>query len=221
MRCCREIMSILSKIKKYVGKNKRIEPIIDKNIYERSFASYAGNSLSGSNILIVSNLAETLLTVEIAEQLDAENCYFKMALNAAPDTFEDKLHIALGDMLGPFDHIINVFDFSAYENEDLAVWGYQILQKECNFLFAHKREASICTIIRINTDSSVKVISESCALVNMLKGLGPVLANHKIICNGVCSDETVDNKTIMAAAVFMLSKYGKILTGEVIELGGK
>ena len=57
-------MSILSKVKKLIGKKVYIEPIVDYNRYADSEKSYAGGSLADSNVLIVTN---TELTADIKE----------------------------------------------------------------------------------------------------------------------------------------------------------
>ena len=49
-------------------------------------------------------------------------------------------------------------------------------------------------------------------------GLGEAMGNHNIINNGIVASPSVPIKDIVNTAIFMSSKYGQIMTGEVLHL---
>ena len=51
-----------------------------------------------------------------------------------------------------------------------------------------------------------------------IRGLGEALGNHSIISNGIVATKEIPLGVIMNTALFLSSKYGQIMAGEVLKL---
>lgn len=215
-------MSILSKIKKLIGKKTYIEPIIDYNRYADSEKSFAGGSLADSNILIVTNAD---LPADTSDQFSNHEKASLIVLS--PEEFIDQqMIITTGDkLIGPFTHIINIYkkessDLLTTENKypetDEMYRVYQWLQEEVSYLVPLNQYASICTAY-IGDDTQYSDVL--CKNMDMcFRGLGEVMANHNIINNGIVASPSVPMQEVINTAIYLSSKYGQIMTGEVLHL---
>ena len=50
----------------------------------------------------------------------------------------------------------------------------------------------------------------------LIRGLSEVLSNHGIICNGIVANNNHCLKELLESSVFLSSRYGQIMTGEVL-----
>lgn len=216
-------MSILNKIRRVVGEKTIIEPVIDYNRYLPSEKSYAGNSLSESNMLILTNTEiPTLLANEIEKR---EN----MCVSVLKPT--DKLIVteiinAGGQLVGPYTHIVNIYSKEkavdlfdtedSYPVDDEMYRIYQWLQEETTYLVPLNQYATICTVFIDDKTQYSSVLSKNIDMC--VRGLGEVLGNHSIISNGVVATKDIPLEVIMNTALFLSSKYGQIMAGEVLKL---
>ena len=51
-----------------------------------------------------------------------------------------------------------------------------------------------------------------------IRGLAESLSNHRMICNGIIAGKDVILKAIFDTTVFLSSRYGQIMTGEVLKI---
>ena len=63
---------------------------------------------------------------------------------------------------------------------------------------------------------NIRVIKKNVEM--LIRGLSEVLANHGLICNGIIADKNVPLKDIVNSALFLSSKYGQIMSGEVLQM---
>ncbi len=67
-----------------------------------------------------------------------------------------------------------------------------------------------------NTDPGLQ--AEINAISKAVNGLGMVMADHDIIVNGAVIQKSVPLEDELATVIFLCSKYGQILAGEVLEM---
>ena len=85
-----------------------------------------------------------------------------------------------------------------------------------DYLVNLEQYATITTAFVCGTslDSNVKKKNaEMC-----IRGLAEVLANHGMICNGIIANRNIELKELLTTSVFLSSRYGQIMTGEVLKL---
>lgn len=194
-------------------------PICDPYAYDNRQGGYAGGSLQGQNILIVTN--SSIKESVIEDILALEDCSAKMLF--LPKGELTKQHIAeCGEnILGPFTHIINVVYGDDVDNHEPQSTAYQWMQVQTEYLVSREQYGTICTTLIAKEDCSAEVKAKLFAAENMVRGLGLVMASHGVIVNGVSADENVGLSNVMKAATYMCSKYGQILAGEVLNLPAK
>lgn len=216
-------MSVFNRIKVIFGKKTIIEPVIDYNSYLPSEDSYAGYSLSESNMLIVTNL-------EIPQSL-VNGIEKNEGLRVSMITPSGKLTInqiidAGNHLIGPYTHIVNVYSKEkdvdlldaddSYPVNDEMYRVYQWLQEETTYLVPKNQYATICTVFIDDNSQYSTVLCKNVELC--IKGLGEVLGNHAIISNGIVATKGIPLDIIMNTVLFLCSKYGQIMTGEVLNL---
>lgn len=215
-------MSILSKVKKLIGKNVYIEPIVDYNRYSDSEKSYAGGSLADSNVLIVTN---TELTAEIKEQFTINEKASIAILPPKGLLNQDAIISAGNNLIGPFTHIINIYKKETselltadrkYPETDEMYRVYQWLQEEVSYLVPLNQYASICTAYIGDETQYSDVLCKNMDMC--IRGLGEVMGNHTIINNGIVASSSVPMQEIINSSIYLSSKYGQIMTGEVLHL---
>lgn len=214
---------MLNKLKNKLSRPIYIEPLVNYVEYSSIDYSYTGGSLSESNILIITNISipeNLILTAEDTERASISLLY------VTDDISEDIITTSGGKLIGPYTHVINIFrkndelevlskegDFS---NTDAMHQVYQWLQIEASYLISLNQHATIATAYigdKTTYSSCLKKNIEMC-----IGGLGEALSNHNIICNGVVSSNSVPVKDILNTCLFLSSKFGQILVGEVINM---
>lgn len=195
-----------------------MEPICDSNIYEGNMRGYAGGSLQDQNVLIVTNstVDEKLTKMVISE----EKCHLKVLFIDEKKMTKRHIMECEKDLMGSFTHIINIVVANNHVNIEPHSLVYQWMQIETDYLIGNEQYATICTALIEKNESSEEIKAELFAASNMIHGLGLVMANHNIIVNGIYADSNVNLTNILNAALFMNSKYGQIMAGEILELKG-
>lgn len=215
-------MSVLSKIKKLIGKKVYIDPIVDYNKYTDSEKSFAGGSLADSNVLIVTN---TELPAGIKEQISTNEKATIAILTPNGLVNQEAIISAANKLIGPFTHIINIYrkessDLltadSKYPESDEMYRVYQWLQEEVSYLVPLNQYASICTAYIGDETQYSDVLCKNMDMC--IRGLGEVMGNHTIINNGIVASSSVPMQEIINSAIYLSSKYGQIMTGEVLHL---
>lgn len=216
-------MRLMNIIKSILGRAEYIEAIADKTSNTNIHDGYSGGSLSNDNLLIITN---TELPAEVVKDVFLkEKTYFSVK------SVKQLLHVedifdAGKELIGPFTHIINFF----YDNEEMSLISkdelyndkdsiyqfYQWHQEEVDYLVKLNQYATICSVFLSghSIDNSVKKKNvEMC-----IRGLAEVLANHGIICNGIIASKDDILKELLNTTVFLSSRYGQIMTGEVLKI---
>ena len=215
-------MSILSKIKRVIGHKVIIEPIIDYNRYTNSEFSYSGGSLAESNILIVTNID---IPAVIAEGLSSKESSSISIVKPCDSLNQEAIIVAGRNLAGPFLHVINIYkkessdllnSDNTFLKEDQMYRVYQWLQEEVNYLVSLNQYATICTAY-IGDDTQYSDMLEK-NIDMCIRGLGEAMGNHNILNNGIVAAQSVSIKDIINSAIFLSSKYGQIMTGEVLHL---
>lgn len=218
-------MSIIGKIKRIVGQKTYIEPIIDYNIYMDLESSYAGGSLAESNILIVSNIE---LPTDTLERIRKNENSSVIVLRVSSGQRISQLHIHNSGklLLGPFTHIINIYKKDAncsfltendqYPSTDDMYNVYQWLQEEVTYIESLHLYGTICSVYVGDNSQYSKVLEQNMKMC--FKGLGEVMGNHSIINNGIVASDMVPINEILNSSLFLSSKYGQIMAGEVLHL---
>lgn len=162
--------------------------------YGSRLESYAGNSLENECIQFRTNLNVKSVDM-LKEELNKEGC--KIA--AAPDK---TVHILYFMNCGGMEIVKNV---------------YQTLQKDS--LWCIDRDVkgifSVC-IMQSDIDEECEIAAKT--LERMLEGLGEKMAQYGIYVNGVVATGSVPLLDVIHCGIFLNSKYGRILTGEILRL---
>lgn len=213
-------------LKRILGHKVLKDTIVDDAIYKNIPNSYCGGSLADSNILIVTNgnIVEEMLDSLVLK----EEATFKLIkLSSLMNT---KVIKEAGEtFIGPFTHIINMvyaedfghlFDgYNTYNPHDTLYKIFQWHQQEVDYLVAQSQYATICTVFIGGDDIDTSVKKRNVEM--LVKGLAEVLANHGMICNGIIADNEVPLNDIVNSSLFMSSKYGQVMSGEVLQLKNK
>lgn len=204
-------MELISLIKKIIMNPHWINPIFDDVIYEDRQESYSGGSLSNSNLLLVfSEILQCEKNKIVQFISNSENCEVVMTSENAFDcAIEDALKT-----IGHFEHIINCIDVN---NEEDVYRLYSLLQKESGYLLNRNYYGTICTVV-VSDEYNNCILH---GVKSLIEGCGWVMPNHKIISNGILTTREVMMNEVMRSALFLSSKYGQLLTGNIIELGRK
>ncbi len=216
-------MSILNRIRRIIGDKTIIEPIIDYNRYIPSEESYAGNSLSESNVLIVSNVD---IPMPLVREIERKENLCASVLNPSDRLIIGEIKKTGGQLVGPYTHIINIYSKdeavdclnsdNTYPKNDEMYRVYQWLQEETSYLVPKNQYATICTVFIDDKTTYSSVLSKNIDMC--IRGLGEALVNHSIISNGIVATKEVPFEVILNTALFLSSKYGQIMAGEVLKL---
>ena len=198
----------MSKIKNIIKKLLSITnyryPICNSFLYDDIESSYFGGTLNQEKLCIVTNMQCQELTY-LKQLLKTENVCYKIV-----SVFED---FEKGANEIPYDHIINIFQYSKKEPilEDIS-FIYKQLQYEGDYLIDYAKKGC-CTTLLFSPDT---ITLDS--ISSIVKGLGKAFGSHEVVCNGIVSNKTKEISNIFPIALYMNSKYGQILTGEVLEI---
>ena len=197
---------ILGKLKKVVkhlwGKPQYVTPIIDKTKYPSILGS-AGGSLYGSNVLVVTNIPQL---DAIRKLFEKEQCNLFVILLDSVLT-KEKISASMEKMVGKCDHVINLFQ--------LVSLVYQSLKVEADAL-VDSPYATITTAVLGNATTESKIITAT--IKACVEGLGKPLGNHGLICNGAYVNGEGKFDEMVKMSIYLSSKYGQILAGQMIEL---
>lgn len=216
-------MNIKRIIQKLFGHKVVIEPIVDYNRYSNIDESYSGGSLADSNILIVTN---TDIPHELIQSLQVNEKVTVAVLHPEAKLTQTDIINAASQLIGPFLHIINIYKKDettslmsadgSYPATDSMYQVYQWLQEEVSYLVPMNQYASICSAYIGDDSQYSEALNKNMDMC--FRGLGEVMANHSIINNGIVASSTIPMSEVINTAVYMSSKYGQILTGEVLHL---
>ena len=214
-------MRLIGLFKKLIGRANHINAIADRVSKADIPDGYAGGSLANDNILIVSNASlsdQVVETVFEREKVD----YVILSTDKKLDAYD--INNASSNLVGPFSHIINVIYDSEqialinreglYNDKDASYLLYQWHQQEVDYLVNLNQYASICTIF-ISEDTTDSLVKKKNAEM-LIKGIAEVLSNHGIICNGIIANNSHNLIELLESSVFLSSRYGQIMTGEVL-----
>lgn len=183
---------------------------------------YAGNSLLEKNILFCIKSDRSFGNeIEAASQTDS----FNYKVLKIKDIEEIESISEENSVLGTYDKIINILEFDAkdyalinhsdFNNNDMLYMVYRLLQVEATYMINNSGDG-IATAL-IGNRNSTGILDET--ICNFLKGLGLPLAKHRIICNSLFATDEVPLADIVGTLVFLISKYGYELNGEMLKLG--
>lgn len=193
-------------IKKMVGKEEIINPIVDPYNYTENLNSYSGGSLEEKNILIVVSRQDTYDSVkEWACDFEAKVVVEKK---------ENIIDIASSSatLIGPFTNIINIIYDADSQDNNSVYEVYNLLQIEINYLIEVANKGSISTAFISDKNENCKAIE------SLIKGLSLAIGEHGVIENGLIANKSVQLHDIFNSLSYINSKYGYILAGEVLIL---
>lgn len=193
-------------IKKMVGKEEIINPIVDPYNYTGNLNSYSGGSLEEKNILIVVSHQDTYDSVkEWACDFEAKVVVEKQ---------ENIIDIASSSatLIGPFTNIINIIYDADSQDNNSVYEVYNLLQIESNYLIEVANKGSISTAFISDKNENCKAIE------SLIKGLSLAIGEHGVIENGLIANKSVQLHDIFNSLSYINSKYGYILAGEVLIL---
>lgn len=216
-------MSILKRI---IGHRIEKDVIVDPAIYENNRNSFCGGSLADSNLLVVTN--GNVDEQELDSLIQKEKAAYSL-LNLSSLMERQHLIDASSKLVGPFTHIINIVFEENNDNllteENLCDAKYPMYeifqwhQQEVDYLVGLNQYATICTIYIGGDSTNICVIKKNVEM--LIRGLSEALANHGLICNGIVADKNVPINDIINSALFLSSKYGQIMSGEVLQMRNK
>ena len=214
-------LGILKKVmRRFWGRIQYITPIVDKTQYPSILGS-AGGSLYESNVLVVTNIPQL---DAIRKLFEKEQCnLFAILLDSV--LTKEKISASMEKMVGKCDHVINLFHLDdslqllvgeKYNDNDLVSLVYQSLKVEVDAL-VDSQYATITTAVLGNATTESKIITAT--IKACVEGLGKPLGNHGLICNGVDVNGEGKLDEMVKMSIYLSSKYGQILAGQMIELG--
>ena len=172
-------------------------------------------------MLIISNVE--LPNDVVAEVLAKENAFFS-TLTVNRLLCKDDIKDAGKNLVGAFTHIINVFydgeskslinADGTYNNSDGMYQFHQWQQEEVDYLVELDKYATLCSVFITGSSIDNKVKSKNVEIC--VRGLAEALSNHGMICNGIIANESDDIRQLLQSAVFLSSRYGQIMTGELL-----
>lgn len=180
-----------------ISYNKKIAacPLeINLKRYGSRLESYAGNSLENEILQLETNLSEESVDI-LKAQLNKEGCHVVMA----PGETAHVLYFMDCDGMRTVKNI-----YQALQRDSL-----RCIDQDLKGIF------SVCVIL-----SGIEMECEIAAktLEKMLEGLGEKMAQYGVYVNGVVAAGNVPLLDVIHCGIYLNSKYGRILTGEVLRL---
>lgn len=193
-------------IKKMVGKEEIINPIVDPYNYTGNLNSYSGGSLEEKNILIVVSRQDTYDSVkEWVSDFEA-----KVVVEKQENIID--IESSSATLIGPFTNIINIIYDADLQDNNSVYEVYNLLQIESNYLIEVANKGSISTAFISDKNENCKAIE------SLIKGLSLAIGEHGVIENGLIANKSVQLHDIFNSLSYINSKYGYILAGEVLIL---
>lgn len=211
-------MRMFQKIRKIIGTAQVKEPIADQFLYKDNKKSFAGNTLEGANVLVVTNWEDVSSQVHVMKRmLDSEKCNYSILHTAIERFCITQIDELAGNFIGSIDHIINVLDVNMLRGS-VIMPVYKCLQAEAEYAIGKMKGGGICVAVRYDSNIDSGRQAEINTLSKAVNGLGSMMVDHGIIMNGVIIHKSVPLEDELAAVIYLCSKYGQILTGEVLEM---
>lgn len=183
-------------------------PIVDSVQFSENMNSFCGGSLYDACVLVVLHDMENSSMLRLVK-MKLDNEYVNSNIIDASNASEWL------DCNKDYDHIINVFCQGI--QLDMIEDFYFLLQKEVLVLSQNEGIKSVCSILK-NKHESEDIVGAEVAK-SMIQGLGKLSTKYNIIENGILYSDGVPIEKVIEMAVFMSSKYGHVMSGEVIEMG--
>ena len=213
-------MRMFQKIRKIIGTALVKEPIADQFVYKDNEKSFAGNTMEGANVLVVTNCKEASFEVNVMKKmLDSEKCNYRFMHTGIEGFCISQINEIVGNFIGQIDHIINILDVDMLHGS-IVMPVYKCLQEEAEYAIGKMQGGSICVAVRYDTDINPGRQAEINALSKAVSGLGSVMLDHGIIMNGAVIQKSVPLEDELAAVIYLCGKYGQILAGGVLEMSG-
>ena len=215
--------NVMNILKRLFGCRVEKDVIVDPVIYESNHNSFCGGSLADSNLLVVTN--GNVDDQEIDSLIQKEEATYSLL---SLSSLMERQHLidSSSELIGPFTHIINIIfeeksdnvliEETLYDEKDPMYEIFQWHQQEVDYLVELNQYSTICTIYIGGDDTDVCVKKKNVEM--LIRGLSEVLANHGMICNGIIADKKVPINDIINTALFLSSKYGQIMSGEVLQM---
>lgn len=167
---------------------------INRKQYGSRSESYAGNSLENERVYLRTNLCKKRVDI-LKEKISKEGCY----IVTSPD---EEGHVLYFMDCGGMDTVKDI---------------YYALQKESLRCIDQKIKGifSVCVML---SDTGTECVVAAKSLEKMLEGLGEKMAQYGVYINGVVADVGVSFEDVIHCGIYLNSKYGRILTGEVLRL---
>ena len=197
------------KIREFIAKIfscvEYVDPISNIFVYKDNMSSFAGGSLDEDDILLVTNLS----TEEIST--------FKMLLkNERCDVYTvESLKYRKYNAISkyPISHVVVLLSLDEYSDLTKAINSvYEELQCVGNYLIDYAKKGN-CVITVISQNMILKN-----TVLDFIKGLSKAFAAHDVLVSGMVLDDKKRIEEIFPSILFLSSKYGQILTGEVLEI---
>lgn len=162
--------------------------------YGSRLESYAGNSLENESVQIKTNLSEKSVNI-LKTELSKEGCSIKTKSNEKE----------------------NILYFMACEGMETVKDIYYVLQRDSVRCVDHGNKGifSVCVMMS-STGAECEIVAKT--LEKMLEGLGEKMAQYGVYVNGVVAARNVPFLDVIHCGIYLNSKYGRILTGEVLRL---
>lgn len=226
---CDQIRMIKNKIsrilKKVIGTKTIINPIIDDTFYPSMKNSFSGGSLADSNLLCISNKADS--NESILRFFSAENCCTKVVNASGTALNSDDIINYASDLVGQFDHILNfvfvgntckLFDeqLQSFNDEDAVYTVYSWMQAESDYILKVDMQSTITTVFV--SDGSIESEVMAASVQSCIEGLSIVLGRHNIVVNGIIACQSIPLNDVLRTAAYLSGKYGQILAGTVMDM---
>ncbi len=197
-------------IRKFTGDIKK--PIIDTSISRELDNGYTSANLVNTNCLVVGSNVNVLMEVLKHEMAKAISIETKDIIGA------ESIKNSAIDLVGPYSRIFNVFYIRENDSVEQLQAIYSVLQAEVDY-FVNYREgyttSIVCAFIDC-TDGNKNTVSE--AVKNFVTGLGEQIGRHNIVINGLLATKDLDSGVVAKWCCILASKYGHVLTGDVVQL---
>lgn len=213
---------IIRLIKKKVGREEKISPIIDEDIYVDLFSSSCGGTIKGKKIVVLTN---SNIGIDIIQQKCCIEKSMCVIINLSKESIDKENINKLETHFWEADIVINMLNGKSqlfdkdnlYNSNDIIGTLYRIIQKESDYFINNNKIPVICSVVFVGHDTVEEAVIRA-GIKSMLQGLGYILPNHGIVSNALLVSKDINLEDVMNMVIFLVSKYGYALTGEVLEM---
>lgn len=199
-------------VKKVFGIPRITYPYVDDTVRINNMNSHMGGEIGAGVVIIVGD--NTQFNSILQEKYELER--YKVYTILEKDFLEKGITDILSNQkVSIFVNVVeNLKTKSENINNDIVHSFYCKCQLEGDYYINNQRTGHIVNLL-INSEDN-QVVS-SC-VKGLTEGLGVAFGNHKIIVNGILSDINVGEENIGNWTLFLSSKYGDLLCGNVLNL---